>query len=740
MTALVSRTLIVIGCLMLAAAPPTGAQETGERDKLVLVLSGGGARGAAHIGVLRVLEELEISPDLVVGTSMGSVVGGLYAAGWSPDEIERLVHAIDWGEIFSDRVDRRELSFRRKQDDRPLMIRGFLHFDGFRPLLPSGVIQGQRLELVLRFVEAISPTTTDFDDLPIPFRAVAAELGSGEAVILGSGSLATAIRASMSVPGALPPVEIDGRLLVDGGVAANLPVGIARRLGATRIIAVDITSPLAPQDEAGSFASVLRHLTELLTANNRDRDAGLLDQDDVLIVPELGELSFIAFDRMPEAIAAGEQAARNRAPELRRFASPEARWAEAQQRPRPGSFHGVAIDEVRLDNTSRLDDRLVRHALDVHPPQEFDLDGLTEDLLQLYNTRYFGVLGFEINQTAAGAHELLVHTPPPPYGHNALQLGFGFLDDFDGGATYHLQARHQMLPVNRRGGEWQTLFQIGSVAAVRTEFYQPLDWGMRWFVEPALEYRRGTQELWFDGNALAEYEFTRAQLELAAGRVLGRWGELRLTAFTSDNSGEPRIGDPEFFGSDSERLGGGELSFRIDTEDSVAFPRSGADVNLYYSRSADALGSDYDFERWWGTASYAWSFGENTIVPGLEYGENIDDITSFFSLFNLGGLFRLSGLGTRELLGDRMALARIVGYRRLVDIEMAGINVKLYAGASVEAGNAFLLQDTSFDWDTVIKAGSVFLGADTFLGPAILAYGLAEGGRSRVYLAIGDSF
>jgi NTE family protein len=296
-----------------------------------------------------------------------------------------------------------------------------------------------------------------------------------------------------------------------------------------------------------------------------------------------------------------------------------------------------------------------------------------------------------------------------------------------------------MLPVNRRGGEWQTLFQIGTVAGVRTELYQPLDWSMRWFAEPALVYEKGTQELWGGGSAIAEYQFTQYRAELAAGRVLGNWGELRATAFTSKNRGTPRIGDPSF-GSDTEELGGGELRFRIDTESSVAFPRHGADVELAYARSSEALGSEYGFERWWGSASYAWSFGENTLVPALEYGENIDEIESFFSLYNLGGLFRLSGLGTKELLGDRMALARIVGYRRLFRFEMAGINVRLYAGASLEAGNAFLFDDTSLSWGNMMKAGSVFVGADTFLGPAILAYGVAEGGRKRLYLAIGDRF
>ncbi len=240
----------------------------------MLVLSGGGARGFAHIGVLRVLEEMDIAPDLIVGTSMGSVVGGLYAAGWSPDDIEELVQTIDWGKIFTDRLDRKYQSFRRKQDDNPLMIDGRLHFDGFKPVLPPGVIDGQRLDLVLRTVEALSPQTKNFDDLPIPFRAVTANIATGQAMVLDSGSLATAIRASMSVPGALPPVIIDGKEYVDGGIAANLPIGIALELGARRIIAVDISSPLLEEEDEqfDTFMSVFTHLNSLLTAGNRDRD------------------------------------------------------------------------------------------------------------------------------------------------------------------------------------------------------------------------------------------------------------------------------------------------------------------------------------------------------------------------------------------------------------------------------------------------------------------------------------
>jgi NTE family protein len=724
---------------LVLAFPATAEEPPEEEPKLVLVLSGGGARGIAHVGIIRVLEELHIAPDLIVGTSMGSIIGGLYAAGWSPDDMEELVRTIDWEKIFTDRIDRTDRSFRRKQDDRPVMIQGRLHFDGLKPVLPSGVVDGQRLELVLRVVEALSPKYDDFDDLPIPFRAVAADIATGETVVIGSGSLATAMRASMSIPGAVPPVQFEGHQLVDGGITANLPVGVAQDFGADQIIAVDISSPLLGEDQKfETFMNIYSHLNSLLTVRNRDLDVALLQSGDVLIVPDLGDISFVSFDRGQEAIAIGEEAARRQVDELRKFSATNERWAAFDGRERAQALEPLEVDRIRLENTSRVNDRLVRKALTIDPPEILDRKTLAFDLLDLYNTRYFGVIGFQLEEVEKDVHELVVQTPPPPHGRGSLQFGIGFIDDFDGGASYHLLARHQYLPANRRGGEWETLFQIGTVAGVMSSFYQPLDWGMKWFVEPSLSYQRGTQEIWFEGQAFAEYEFRAFDVRLAAGRVLGRWGELRLAAFTRENRGSPRIGLPEF-GSIEEQRGGGEAHFQIDTEDSVVFPRSGADVDLVYTVSSETLGADTNFEQFRGAASYAWSFGENTIVPHLEYADNLDPAESFFSAHFMGGLFRLSGLGNNELFGDKVALARLVAYRRLLRFDMVGMKVKIYAGLSLEAGNAYFAgEDVS--WGTMLKGGSVFIGGDTFIGPVIFAYGRAEGNRDRFYFVIGDSF
>lgn len=731
---------LAYAALCLVPALPAVAQESAPEDpKLVLVLSGGGARGIAHIGVLRVLEELHVVPDLIVGTSMGSIIGGLYAAGWSPDAMEELVRSIDWEEIFSDHVERGDLSFRRKQDDRPVMIQGRLHPDGFKPVLPSGVIGGQRLELVLMAIEALSPKAEDFDDLPIPFRAVAADIATGEAVVIGSGSLATAMRASMSIPGAVPPVEMEGRQLVDGGITANLPIGIAQDLGADRIIAVDISSRLLGEEQQfRTFMNIYSHLNSLLTVRNREADVDRLGPGDLLIVPDLGDITFVSFERGRETVALGEAAARLKTEELRAFRATDRAWAEFEDRERAHALAPLEIDRLRLVNGTGLDDRVVEAAISVDPPEALDRRALALDLLSLYNTRYFGLVRFRLNAVEEGVQELVVETPPPAHARSSLQFGIGFLDDLDGGSTYHIRARHQYLPANARGGEWETLFQLGTVFGVRTSFYQPLDWGMKWFVEPSLAVEKGTQEIWVDGQAWAEYQFRSYGGRLDAGRVLGRWGEIRIGAFSHKVRGAPRIGLPEF-GSEEELRGGGMARFRIDTQNSVAFPRSGAAVDLLYEKSSEALGAETDFQRIWGTGSYAWSFGEYTILPSVEYGENLDPIESFFSSYFLGGLFRLSGLGNQELFGDRIALAKVVGYRRLVRFELVGVKVNIYGGGSFEAGNAYAAGE-EVGWKSLIKAGSVFLGGDTFLGPVILAYGRNEGNRDRFYLAIGEWF
>jgi NTE family protein len=727
--------------LVTLVVPLVTAQESvvpaTDQPKLVLVLSGGGARGTAHVGVLRALEELRIAPDLIVGTSMGSIVGGLYAAGWSPDEMEALLSATDWNEVFSDEAPRSDKTYRRKQDDRPILIQTRIHFKGWKPYLPAGILGGQNLELLMDALQAESTTAVDLDDLNIPFRAVAADLGTGEAVVLRNTSLANAMRASMSIAGVFAPVELDGRRLVDGAAVANLPIGVARDLGATSIIAVDISTPLDPDDaNPGDFLSIINRNNSVLTAANRDRDIRLLGDGDVLIQPDLGDITFADFSRSLEAVASGAEATRAKADELLRYSLDDAAWRDflTRQRRRP---HGpIEVDKVRIHNSAPIDDAIVRRALSVEPPATFDAATLRGELLGLRALRYFGVMSFVL-EGDEGNRELVVTTPPPPYGRGSVQIGLGFSDDFDGNNGYTVTARHQVLPVNRRGGEWQNVVQLGTVGLIDSQFYQPLDTSMRWFVEPSAGFRRELADLWFDGTPVVEYEIESLEARLAAGRVLGRWGEVRATAYTADYRATPKIGSP-IFPPDEERRGGVRVDFHVDTVDRVAFPTRGLDLHATYERSSSALGAESPTDLVAARAEYSFSFGRTVITPYLEVGENFEPTADYLNLFKLGGLGRLSGLGDNELLGEKLALGRIVGRYQLTGFRLAGFSFRVFAGLSLEAGNVYS-QDESITGSSLRTAWGAFIGADTVLGPLYLGYGRTDD-RDRFYLAIGDRF
>ena len=279
-----------------ALAAPEEMQDN--RLKVGLVLSGGGARGAAHIGVLKVLRDLRVPVDFIVGTSMGAIIAGLYASGMSIEEIEKALQTIDWSSAFRDKLDRKDRSFRRKRDDDFYLMKIKPGFRDGKLLFPSGVVQGQKIDLILKSLTLAVAHVDNFDELGIPYRAVATDIVTGDAIVLGSADLALAMRASMSVPGALSPVKIDGRLLVDGGVANNLPVDVARQLGADVVIAVDISTPLKKRDEISSMFSITGQLTGLLTRGNTEEQINSLGDNDILIIPDLGDITTAEFDRV----------------------------------------------------------------------------------------------------------------------------------------------------------------------------------------------------------------------------------------------------------------------------------------------------------------------------------------------------------------------------------------------------------------------------------------------------------
>src|SRR5262245_28862765 len=378
------RLLLMVG--LLAVSQFAAADEAAApRPKIGLALSGGGARGAAHVGVLRVLEEQHIPVDYIAGTSMGAVIGGLYAAGVSVDVLEHMLSEVDWTDQSNDRIRREDRSFRRKRDDDLYLVRAAPGIsDKGEVRFPTGLVQGQKFDLLLRSFTTAVGQVHDFDQLRIPFRAVAADIVTGEEVALGEGDLATAIRASMAIPAVLSPVEIDGRLLVDGGVAANLPIDVVRKMGADVVIAVDVTTALSSREQLTSVLAIADQLTTLLTRRNSEAQIATLKPKDFYIAPDLTGITYADFSRAHDALDLGERATRAQSSALSALALPDEEYqvyAKARRRERAPL---PTIDFVRIDNQSRLSDSVLASRLNVKVGEPLDAVSLRKDIDRIY--------------------------------------------------------------------------------------------------------------------------------------------------------------------------------------------------------------------------------------------------------------------------------------------------------------------------------------------------------------------
>ncbi len=721
------------GALMLMAATVAPRAEDAQGRKIGLALSGGGARGAAHVGVLAVLEELGIQVDYVAGTSMGAIVGGLYCSGLSPEEIEEAIGRIDWVDAFTDRPRRENRSFRRKLADESFVVGPKLGFNGGEIQVPLGAKQGQKLGLLLREHLQHVALVSDFDELPIPFRAVAADIVTGERVLLDSGSLPTAIRASMSLPGIFAPVELDGRLLVDGGIASNLPIDVVREMGAEVVIAVDISTRAVAREDLDSALAIVSQLNSLLILRDTERQIRGLRETDVLISPELGDVTNASFDRLAEAVAVGQAAARLQAGELDRFAArggPSARLVEA----RAGRPALPVIDFVRAVTDTRLDRRMLESRIRQEPGRPLDLDQLLRDLEAIYGLDVFEVVTYRVVEEG-GRTGLLVTGKRRSWGPNYLQFGFGLSAGFDGSNSWNLGVAYTLAELNAWNGEWRNELQVGESSRFVSDFHQPLDWKSRWFVNPSLRWEREKFTLRENGDAKADYTVKSAQAGLSLGRELGTWGELRVGAARSWNSFDTLVGDRS---APVDEPDGGTAFFRFawDELDDLDFPTRGVKGSLEYTVSREALGaeSDQEFDQWSASLVVARSWGSNTLLGGLDFERTSSGTLPLQDFVDLGGFLRLSGLDDSELRGQHRGLARLIYLRSLQERRWFGTHV----GLSIEAGQVW--QDAADIGEDLILGGSVFFGVDSPVGPVYLGVGHAEGGHTSAYFLLGRVF
>ena len=727
--------LLIVGLLSIAegiwAQPPCQPEKGSDRPAVGLVLSGGGARGAAHIGVIRVLEELNIPIDCIAGTSMGSIVGGLYASGMTSDELEETVLNIDWNEALEDDPRRENLPFRRKLEDSSFLVKSSPGIgDSGELKLPSGLIQGQKLGLILKQLTLYAAEIDDFDALHIPFRSVATDIVTGHEVILSSGDLATAMRASMSVPAAFSAVEIDGKLLVDGGMANNLPVSVARGMGADVVIVVDISTPLFSRDEIKNILSISAQLTGFLTNANAERSRASLTEDDVLIVPDLGNISSSDFDRSAEAVPTGRIAAEQKENQLRRLSLTREAFISHVASRTPRREKLPIIEFVRINNRSRISDDTISSRLHIDIGHPLDIPSLERDIGNIYGSGLYENVSYKVIDDE-GKSGLVITVTEKSWGPDYLQGGLALEGSLGNSNDFTLAAGYTETAINPLGGEWRTIVQIGSDRRFFTELYQPLDINTRWFINPIFEWEKRNINLFDNGNKFAEYEISQVGARLEAGRELGYWGEIRGGYQWSTGEANLEIGDPDLPRGEFDN-GGVFLRLSLDTFDNAFFPRKGSSGEIEYFASRDGLGASSSYDQVQVFYLKAIPVGDrNSFILGGNFDTTLEDDAPPESLFSGGGFLRLSGLEENERAGQHFGLLRGIYLRRINDFNL----LPTYFGTSLELGNVW--DDT---YDSTLASGSLFFGVDSFIGPIYVGYGYTEGGNHTGFFSIGSPF
>ncbi|MEN9705647.1 MAG: hypothetical protein RLZZ393_1526, partial [Pseudomonadota bacterium] len=434
--------LVVACCLSGFQGPALSGQpaDVAARPRIGLVLSGGGARGAAHVGVLKVLDELRVPVDAIAGTSMGAVVGGLYAAGYSGREIEQIMTGVDWQDAFRDRPRRGDLAMRRKREDEDFLVQLPLGLRDGKFLMPKGLMQGQKLGLMLRELTRRAGHPEDYDRLPTPFRAVATDLENGLPVVMDRGDLATAIRASMSVPGLFAPVERDGKVLVDGGIAENLPIDVMRAMNVDILVVVDVGYPLASRERLGSVTSVSSQMLAILIRRDSDRQRATLGARDVVIEPPLGEASSFDFSHLDSAIAAGEAGARARLSALSALALPAADYERYAARRHAGDPPAPRIRAVHADAGSESYAGAIESFFGDLAGQPLDGRRLRGRLNRFYGQGTLESLDYSLvpvdPSDPAGPVDLALRARRNAWGPNYVRVGLRLQDDFAGNSSF----------------------------------------------------------------------------------------------------------------------------------------------------------------------------------------------------------------------------------------------------------------------------------------------------------------
>jgi NTE family protein len=717
--------------------PPAGGPA---RPRIGLALGGGSARSLAHVGVLEWLEEHRVPIDAVTGTSMGGLIGGAYATGISIRDIRAMTSASRWDAVLSTEAPFEDKTFRRKQDRRAFpagiefgVRRGFW--------LPGGLNPGQRVALLIDGFTLPYSALPTFDDLPTPFRCVAFDIDKSESVVLGSGILAEAMRATMAIPGIFPPVTIDGRLLVDGGFLDNVPVGAARQMNVDVVIAVDVTRDPASTPYVTAVSMVGRAVDAVMV-NGAKRN---LASADVVIAPDLNGLTSLDWNQVDELRARGYKAAEAKASELLEYSVSQEEYdaheaaRQARRRTTP-----IVPSAIRVTGVSPDDQARIARQLSVGPGQPLDISRLERDLLLLSGTDRFELLTYNLVEDVAGTR-LEINARPKPNGPAFLSLGVE-LNNFDSvDFALAVAGRTTIYDVVGAGSEVKLDFALGTRLEVGGELYRPI--GVPWlFAAPRVFAGRGERNRFVGDRLVGAYWLTQAAAGFDLGVGFGRLAQLRVGFDTARVEETLRVGDPslpEVIGT--QQFASARLVY--DGQDGPVVPSRGvyasASARRFFSAPAitgppavvDAIQNQQQFwQAEFGATGFHSLSRRNRIFLRAAAGTSFD-AHPYFNAFSLGGPFRMSAYLNDELRGAHFAVAG-AGYMRQLPRLPSWVGGHAYAAVWVESGSAFQSR-SAITWHEDIAAGLII---DSLIGPVFVGGSVGPGGHRRVYFSLGPLF
>lgn len=736
------RQLLASIILCLCVTPSLAA----ERLKIGVVLSGGGAKGAAHVGVLKILEEHNIPVDYIAGTSIGAYVAGMYSLGYSASEVEAIMMGVNWDSGYSDTIPRNILSYRDKQLRDRYNIPLNIGYNEGQVRAPSGLLRGQTMSQLLRQSTDLVQQFGHFDDLAIPYRAVATDLETSLPVVISHGSMVKAMQASATVPGALQPAQIEGKLLVDGGIANNMPVDVVKAMGADIIIAVDIGSPLVKKDKLDSTIAVLDQLSNFLTNASTAKQKELLTDKDVLIRPAIDALSTTDFTIMPLALTLGKEAANGQLYKLSSMSvSPEeyAVYVEAKKAKGKLLMADVRhpINEIVFENQSKVSLNLLTETLNIKPGQAVSKDELNEALKRIYSLNKFERVDAEFVEGEDG-RILTVTTKAKSWGPNYFQLGFNWEDDFNSESAISFDMAYTMTDLTFNGGEWRNEVKLGIEKLFATEFYQPLDRDQQFFSRARYQYDTRDWDLYDNNSRILTFDKKTHTIELGIGYNYTLQGMIELGLVAEKGS----IVNDVWLTQDLDFSSyGAYFRFGYDSLDSISFPTSGNRVTLnVYVRNEDFNDSLDDNQNQFSVQIEAdWkgalSVGNHAFVGKASIATNNNDGVNTLHLSELGGFLNLSGYHKDSIMGAHKVFGAFIYQYDLGRDALGMTDYPLYLGWSLEAGNVWD-ERTDVTLTDLIYASSLYIGTDTSMGPAALGFGITDLGDKSFYLFVGKNF